>query len=249
MLDFAPTRRCSMPAYSPPTDRTPVAKGWPDHDRALAQYRGRAGVYDAELAVFEPLRHEAIGRLHLQPGERVLDVGCGTGLSFALLSAAVGPRGQIVGIEQSPDMLAQARERAAQQGMAHITLVEAPAASARITGQADAAVFHFTHDILRQPEAIAHVLQHLKPGARVVATGLKWAAPWAWPVNLAVLGAALYSVTAMEGLAEPWSGLAAQLGELDVNTTWLGGVYIATGVWQPARLAHLRRRRTVKAAR
>lgn len=233
----------------PTADRALAPEGCPDHERALAQYRRRAGVYDAELALFEPLRHEAIGRLRLQPGERVLDVGCGTGLSFALISAALGPRGHIVGIEQSPDMLAQARERADQPGMAHITLLEAPAASAQITVQADAAVFHFTHDILRQPEAIAHVLKHLRPGARVVATGLKWAAPWAWPVNLAVLGAALYSVTAMQGLAEPWSGLAEQLGKLDVNTTWLGGVYIASGVWHPPAPPKRRQRLPVKARR
>jgi SAM-dependent methyltransferase len=232
----------------PPADRALAPEGCPDRERALEQYRRRAGVYDAELALFEPLREVAIARLKLQPGERVLDVGCGTGLSFALLSAALGPRGHIVGIEQSPDMLVQARVRAAQQGMAHITLVEAPAASAHIAGHADAAVFHFTHDILRQSEAISNVLRHLRPGARVVATGLKWAPLWAWPVNVAVLGAALYSVTAMEGLAEPWSRLAAQVGALDTDTTWMGGVYIATGVWHPPA-APKRRSWRVKAPR
>lgn len=238
-----------MAVRHPSTPRAPSPEGCPDRARALEQYRRRAGVYDAELAAFEPLRSEAIGRLRLQPGERVLDVGCGTGLSFAPISQAVGPRGHIVGIEQSPDMLAQARLRAVQPGMAPVTLVAAPAASARLTGHADAAVFHFTHDILRQPEAIANVLHHLKPGARVVATGLQWAAPWAWPVNLAVLGAALYSVTAMEGLGQPWSGLAAQMGGLDVSTTWMGGVYIATGVWHPTLEVQRRSRRPVKAPR
>lgn len=221
----------------------------PDRERALAQYQRRAGVYDRELALFEPLRREAIERLGLALGASVLDVGCGTGLSFGLLEDAVGPYGRIVGIEQSPDMLALAQERTDAQGWTNVTLVHAPADTARITGHADAAVFHFTHDILRQPEAIANVLRHLKPGAHVVATGLQWAAPWAWPVNLAVLGAALYSVTAMEGLGEPWSGLAAQMGGLDVRTTWMGGVYIATGVWHPVREVQKRSRRPVKVPR
>ena len=85
----------------------------PDRRAALEQYRRRAAVYDFELALFEPLRREAVARLALQPGETVVDLGCGTGLSLPLLRAAVGATGHVVGIEQSPDMLARARRRVA----------------------------------------------------------------------------------------------------------------------------------------
>jgi len=161
----------------------------PDRGFALEQYRLRAGVYDHELAMFEPLRREAVASLRLSPGATVLDVGCGTGLSFPLLAEAVGPSGRIVGIEQCPEMLFKARERLASVGPCEVSLINAPVESARWVGQADAVLFHFTHDVLRRPEAIASVLKHLKPGARVVATGLQWADPWAWPVNLFVWGA------------------------------------------------------------
>jgi cyclopropane fatty-acyl-phospholipid synthase-like methyltransferase len=53
-----------------------------DRQFALEQYRKRAGAYDLELAAFEPIRRMAIERLQLTPGDTVLDVGCGTGLSF-----------------------------------------------------------------------------------------------------------------------------------------------------------------------
>jgi hypothetical protein len=96
-------------------------------------------------------------------------------------------------------------------------------------GQADAALFHFTHDILRRPAALDNVLGHLAPGARVVATGLQWAAPWVWPVNLFVLGAAMYSVSSLDGLAEPWSELAPRLTGFEVHPTWMGGIFMATG--------------------
>ena len=86
----------------------------PDRAAALAQYRQRAGVYDLELALFEPIRRAAIDRLALQPGEVVLDVGCGTGLSLPLLQQGIGAAGRIVGIEQSPEMIARARQRVAQ---------------------------------------------------------------------------------------------------------------------------------------
>ncbi len=204
----------------------------PDRRAALACYEARAEVYDSELAAFEPLRHEAIDRLRLRGGETVFDVGCGTGLSFAPLKAALGESGAIVGIEQSPQMLDKARERVEAHGWSGITLLNAAAHEAPLTGQADAAMFHFTHDILRQPEAIANVMRHLRPGARVVATGLQWAYPWAWPVNLFVWGAAMYSVTTMDGMERPWSILAGYLPDLDVRAAWMGAVFVAAGTWQ-----------------
>ena len=92
------------------------------------------------------------------------------------------------------------------------------------------ALFHFTHDVLREPQAIANVLAHLKPGARVVASGLQWAPPWVWPTNVFVLGAAMYSVTSLEGLSQPWDKLAAYLRDVEVQSALMGGIYIASGV-------------------
>lgn len=201
----------------------------PDRAAALAQYKRRASFYDLELALFEPVRRRAIARLQLHPGETVLDVGCGTGLSFEQLQHAIGSKGRIVGIEQSPEMLELARQRVARHAWRNVSLLCAPVESARPRVSADAALLHFTHDILRRPQAVANVLRHLKPQARVVASGLKWAPRWAWPVNLFVLPAALHSVSSLEGLDEPWSELARLIGALQVDSTLAGGVYIASG--------------------
>lgn len=201
----------------------------PDRSAALAQYRRRAGIYDLELALFEPIRHKAISRLALKRGDVVLDVGCGTGLSLELVRQGIGVKGRIIGIEQSPEMIEKARERVAQEHWKNVTLLCSPVETADIPGLADAALFHFTHDILRRPEAVANVIRHLKPGARVVASGLKWARGWAISANLLVLPAALRSVTSLEGLRKPWSKLVACAGPLDVETSLFGGVYIASG--------------------
>lgn len=213
---------------------TPVTRRAPDRAAALAQYRRRAAVYDAELAVFEPIRSDAIARLKLRPGETVIDVGCGTGLSFQPLRRCVGKAGQVVGVEQCPEMMAKAQARVEEGHWDNVRLVCAPAASAQLEGKADAALFHFTHDILRDPVAVSNVLSHLKPGARVVASGLQWAAPWIWPTNAFVMLAALYSVTSFEGLGHPWDKLAAHLRDVDVQSALLGGVYIATGIYRPS---------------
>lgn len=208
---------------------TPGTRRRPDAAPALAQYRRRAPRYDLELAPFEPVRTQAVAALGLQRDATVLDVGCGTGLSFSLLRRGIGAGGHIVGVDQSPEMLACARQRVREQGWDHVRLVCAPAAAARLAGGADAALFHLVHDVLRDDAALANVLRHLKPGARVVATGLHWAPPWLWPVNAFVLMAALYSVTSLEGLVRPWDKLAPRLDGFAVRDVLGGAMFIASG--------------------
>lgn len=204
-------------------------KPGPDRSSALEQYRRRSAVYDLELALFEPIRREAIARLALARGQTVIDIGCGTGLSFALLHEGVGAGGRIVGVEQSPEMIGKARERVARSGWRNVELLCSPVESAPLRGSADAALFHFTHDILRRADSVQRVLRHLKPGARIVACGLKWARGWARGANLLVLPAALHSTTTLEGLDEPWSHLAAHAAAMEIETRLMGTVYIATG--------------------
>lgn len=204
-------------------------RGQPDHATSIAQYRSRAGIYDAELVAFEPFRDEAIRKLQLRPGQCVIDVGSGTGLSFEALVRRVGRHGRVIAIEHCPEMQAKARERCRLHRWDNVQLIEEGAAAAPLHGRADAALFHFTHDVLREPAALAHIMRHLKRGARVVATGLQWASPWMWPTNAFVLLAAMHSVTSFEGLGRPWDKLAAYLEDLEVDTALLGGIYIASG--------------------
>jgi ubiquinone/menaquinone biosynthesis C-methylase UbiE len=213
------------------------------HGAALSQYRRRASVYDLELALFEPIRRTAIGRLGLRRGDTAIDAGCGTGLSLPRLREAVGPRGHVVGIEQCPEMLDRARGCVRRHAWRNVRLIESPVEDALIDRTADAALFHFTHDILREPAALANVMHSLRPGAGVVACGLKWSAPWAWPVNLFVLGAALHSASSLAGLDRPWSLLAEHLDGFEVDPAMAGAVFIAHGtrLATPGQPAHAAR--------
>ena len=58
-----------------------------------------------------PIRELLIERAHLQPGERVLDVGCGSGPSTAAAATAVHPGGIVTGIDIAAPMIAAARQR------------------------------------------------------------------------------------------------------------------------------------------
>jgi demethylmenaquinone methyltransferase/2-methoxy-6-polyprenyl-1,4-benzoquinol methylase len=83
---------------------------------SIERYRARAAGYDASAQFTMPLRERTIALLQLRPGQTVLDVGAGTGLSYALLRQAVGEHGAVLAFEQSPETFGQARARVAREG-------------------------------------------------------------------------------------------------------------------------------------
>ena len=60
-------------------------------------------------AIGEPLARDLIERAALRPGERVLDVACGTGIVARLAAEQVGVTGTVAGLDMNPGMLAAAR--------------------------------------------------------------------------------------------------------------------------------------------
>ncbi len=205
----------------------------PDSQRVLEKYRHRAATYDRAVARAEPIRRDAIARLQLQPGEIVLDVGCGTGLSFPLIEERIGPEGQLTGIDMSPEMLEKARKRVDSNGWRNVTLIQSAVEEAKISAQVDAVLFHFTHDIMRSERALENIFLHAKPGASVVAAGGKWAPWWALQVNVVFWYIARRYITTFEGYDRPWSHLSRVVPNLRVEPRALGGIpsgaYIAWG--------------------
>src|SRR6185437_2535282 len=149
-------------------------------------YRDHARSYDHDTSAFQPYREAIVEALPVRPGQLVLDVGCGTGLCCGLLRERVGAQGGVVGIEESPEMAAVAREHIAEEGWHNVTVVQSPAEDAEIAVTADAALFCAVHDILQSPDALRNVLSNLRPGAWVAAGGGKWAPPVMVAVNMQV---------------------------------------------------------------
>ena len=132
--------------------------GKPDAAIALANYARLAADYDTSCRQLAPIREEAVALLGLRVGDAVLDVACGTGMSFALLHAATGGTCSVVGVELSPDMCRQARTRAAALDPERIRVVQGSAADADFGAtRFDAVLLHYTHDVLRSPVALANL--------------------------------------------------------------------------------------------
>jgi ubiquinone/menaquinone biosynthesis C-methylase UbiE len=77
---------------------------------------GTPRLYDLVTAVlFGGRRRKAFRSLATaagaRPGDRILDVGCGTGFFVRLLAEAVGPKGEVVGVDAAPEMVAHAAAR------------------------------------------------------------------------------------------------------------------------------------------
>ena len=199
----------------------------PDPRRALEKYRRHAAGYDASARRTQGIRERCIAALDLRPGERVLDVACGTGLSFPLLAAGVGRTGEVVGVELSPEMLAQARARVARSGWPNVRLLQSAMEEAPLEGAFDAALFHYTHDVLQSPRALENIFAHAKPGARIAVAGVKHPPAWLFPLRLLRWWKARPYLTTFRGLDRPWAPLERYVEGIEVRPVMFGTNYIA----------------------
>ena len=209
-----------------------VNRGAPDRAFALEHYRHVAADYDASCHRIEPKRARALELLELNSGDTVLDVACGTGAMLEALARKVGPRGLVIGIEQSPEMLALARERLGRLKWRNIVLIEAAVEEAVVPAKADAMLFCYTHDVLRSGDALKNLFASARPGARVASCGAKRYPLWLAPLNLWVLWRTYGYLSTIEGLDRPWSLLASYCPDFTVRETFfLGSGYVGRGTF------------------
>lgn len=109
---------------------------------AVQSFYGRwASIYDA-VATYTPgisrIRRDAVDALHLEPGDTVLDLGCGTGANLPYLRDAVGADGTVIGIDITEGMLEKAQQRVDRHGWENVELYQQDAADPEVSADVDA---------------------------------------------------------------------------------------------------------------
>lgn len=125
-----------------------------------------AHAYEAlfEPALFGQWAPKVADAAHIQPGQRVLDVGCGTGILAREIASRIGSMGRVVGIDPAPGMLALAKQRAPsvewRQGVAESLPFPDQSFEAVVS---QFALMFFTD----RPQALREMLRVLAPGGRL----------------------------------------------------------------------------------
>ena len=207
-------------------------------------YQQRAPRYNLAVRLFDAFawfgfnisgwRKQAISALNLKPGDTVVDIGCGTGLNFPLLSQAVTTTGKIIAVDLSDAMLDQAREAIAENKWTNIELVCADATQFEFPSKVDAVVSAYTLTLVPACErVISNAFAALAIGGRLVILDMSWPkyCPLWWRHVLFFLRS--YGVTADVLRRRPWKIVQNSMKELlqdySQKQFWFGFFYLACG--------------------
>ncbi|KDE58984.1 methyltransferase type 11 [Halostagnicola sp. A56] len=129
------------------------------------------------------LRRRAVEACRLEPGDTVVEMGCGTGANLPVLRSAVGPEGTVVGIDFTAPVLERARDLTERYDNVHV--VRGDATTPPVSGPIDAVLATFVVGMLSDPSgAVEDWSRLVESGGHVVlvnaARSQQWYSP---PIN------------------------------------------------------------------
>ncbi len=138
-----------------------------ENDFVARVYENLASIYDFTFGpTLHPGRLQAIQRMGIKAGDRVLEVGVGTGINATLY-----PRDcAVTGIDLSDSMLEKARERVARKGTANVRLVEMDAADLKFAdGSFDIVYAPYLISVVPDPVAVAREMSRVcRSGGKII---------------------------------------------------------------------------------
>ena len=152
-----------------------------DNSEQIAEWNGALGQRWATMqreidGIVVPFGDAALKAAAPQPGERVIDIGCGCGDTSIEIARIVGETGAVLGIDVSQPMLEVARSRSALAGLAHLAFRDGDASEAGLPANTDLLFSRFGVMFFSQPStAFSHLRDSLRAGGRCVF--VCWRAP------------------------------------------------------------------------
>jgi demethylmenaquinone methyltransferase/2-methoxy-6-polyprenyl-1,4-benzoquinol methylase len=176
-------------------------------------------------------RQKAVDALQLAKGDRVVEIGCGTGRNFALVERAIGPGGALFAVDISETILARARNRAARHGWSNIEFVQSDAATYQFPARVDGVLS--TYALVVVPEydcVIEKACEALKEGKRCVILDQKLpSGPASRLVPLLDLLSRPFAYSGIVGERRLWESVRRHAGNVRVEEFYFGFVYLAVG--------------------
>ena len=200
-------------------------------------YRRRADWYDLSANAYyligvreSAYRRRAVQALQLHPGDTVVEIGCGTGLNFELLQERIGPRGQIVGVDLTPEMLSKAGERVKRRGWSNVRLIQSDASAFEFPRPVEGVISTFALTLVPDYDrVIEHAARALGQGRRLVILDFKLPDWPAWLINLFVVLTRPFGVTRDLGDRHLWESVDRHFDAVTLKELYFGGIYICAG--------------------
>jgi ubiquinone/menaquinone biosynthesis C-methylase UbiE len=209
-------------------------------------YQKRAANYDVTANLYYLIgypewkyRRLSVDALRLQPGDTVVEIGCGTGLNFRLYQERIGPEGRIIGVDLTDAMLEQARQRVEDEGWQNVELVHQDAAGYEFPANVDAIISTFALSLIPEaPEIVRRAAEALAEGGRMAVVDLQIPESWPdWAISIGMAIVKPFAVTAEWVARRPWPTIQAAMREalqdVQINTYYLDTTYVISGEARP----------------
>jgi ubiquinone/menaquinone biosynthesis C-methylase UbiE len=207
---------------------------WDDPDRQAItrRYDRLANILPVfDWIFFQPpsFRARAAAQLGLKPGDRVLEIGCGTGRNLPHLQRAVGSEGHIIGLDLSPGMLSKAHELCDRNKWDNVQLVECDAAEYTASEPFNGVMFGLSYNTIPHHLNVLHrAWSQLRPGGRLVIMDAKLPPGLGGQLVLPFSLWLMKHTVLSNPLVQPWEDLKQLAGTCDMKEFMFGSWYICS---------------------